>query len=275
MRFMLAACAVILAAVVAGCGGGNTVTPPVPVVVVGSYLGDGFMTINGAPELVANLGLVVRADRTVEGAGFFSAPVVEHDLFFTGVVDASDNLTASGTMVSGDGTQDAGSFTLTGAFGNFPDGETVKGEFTAQGIGSGTWRGFSYAIYHLGCYMGTYSGDRQGTIAVMNFRVDDTVVMLKETDQARSDYFATTADNPYLLIAPTEPGGDYGLLADDSWYGTGMVITGTVGSTSASGDWQQTQDPSPLFGTWEASKPESRAAGRGLPAGPLRVYRAR
>ncbi|HUT75422.1 MAG TPA: hypothetical protein VM221_11400 [Armatimonadota bacterium] len=271
MRFMLAACAVILAAVVAGCGGGNAVTPPVPVVVVGSYLGDAFMTINGTTELVANLGLVVRADRTVEGAGFFSAPVVEHDFFFTGVVDASNNLTASGTMVSGDGTQDAGSFTLTGAFGNFPDGSNVKGEFTAQGIGSGTWRGFSYAIYPLGCYMGTYSGDRQGTIAVMNFRVDDAVVMLKEEGQAQTDYFAA----PNLLIPPVQSGGDYSLLADDSWYGTGMVVAGDVSATTAGGDWQQTQAPSSLVGTWSASKPESRAAGRGLPAGPLRVYRAR
>ena len=62
---------------------------------------------------------------------------------------------------------------------------------------------------------------------------------------------------------------------DDSWYGTGLVISGTVGELDAGGDWQQTQDLSSLVGTWEASKPESRAAGRGLPAGPLRLHRAR
>ncbi len=271
MRCVVAVCALIFAAVVGGCGGQQSAAPPLDP--VGSYLADAFMTPPEDP--VANLGLVVREDRSVQGAGLFSMPVADRDVFFTGAVDATNRLTASGRLIGNDGTEDMGAFSLTGTFGNYPDGSTVQGTFTADGIGTGSWRGYAYNIFPLGAYMGTYSGDRQGTIAIMNFLVDDTVVMIKEKDEPRTDYFASTAENPYLLIPPTEPGGDYGLLANDSWYGSGLVISGSVGPLTASGAWQQPQASGALAGTWEASKPAARGAARAFPAGPLRVKRVR
>jgi len=286
MRWVLASVVLLAAiAIIAGCGGGTNVTPPPPVSVTSSYLGDLFMSAFADP--VANIGFVVREDRTVSGAAFFSAPVQNLDAFLSGTVDAAGTLTATGRLVGNAGTQDAGSFTITGTFGNFPDGSNAKGTFTAQGVGSGsgTWRAFIYNIYPLGSYVGTYSGDAPGKIAIMNFAVDDSVIMIQVDDQPRLDYFASDLGS-VTLTPPTVAGGPYTVSASDGLYATGFSLTGTVGALppggvldqlTSAGTWQQTATPTPLSGTWIATKPVVKAAGgvRGIPPGPIRVHRKR
>jgi len=270
MRWMIAAAAVAVAALtIAGCGGGNSPAPPTPV--VGSYLGDAFTTTGGNTELVANIGFVVRANGTVEGAAFTSAPVAEYDIFFTGAVDGAKQLQASGGMIGGNGTQDAGSFTMTGAVGA-SSGYDATGTFTADNVGAGTWGAlFRRTANPIGCYMGAYTGDRSGIIAIMNFALDDTVVMTKEAEAFHSDYFAAAN----ILTPPVQPGGDYGLRADDSFYNTGLVIIGALNNLSASGTWSQPQNSTPLTGAWAADRPDSRAATRAVTTGPLRVRRVK
>jgi hypothetical protein len=284
MRWMLAAAAVA-ALSIAGCGVRNSVAPPASPV-VGSYLGDAdaVITTGGKPELVANIGFVVRADGTVEGAAFTSAPVANYDIFFTGAVNASGQLQASGSMVGGDGTQPAGSFTMTGAFTTFGVAP-ITGTFTADNVGTGTWRAYFYsALTPLGCYMGTYTGGRSGIIAIMNFPAAppdypaDTVVMIKENGQPHTDsLYGLTADVLTPLPPPIPPDREYALLmdADSSFYGTGLRVEGTLGGTSASGAWSQPQDSTPLTGAWSASRPDSRAATRATTTGPLRVRRVK
>jgi hypothetical protein len=242
--------------------------------VVGSFLGDAFMSAYTDP--VANLGIVVRDDRSVEGAAFFSAPVENFDVFFSGAVDASDRLTATGRIIGNGGTADVGAFTITGVFANYTDGSNIAGTFTAEGVGdgSGTWRAFIYTTPPLGAYMGAYSGGAQGQVAIMNFLVDDSVMMLKEQGQPRVDYFASDIGS-VTLTPPTTPGGPYGLVASNGLYGTGFSFAGDVGQLQASGTWQQTQDTTTLTGTWDATRPAARAASRALPPGPLRVRRVR
>jgi hypothetical protein len=284
MRWLLASVTLLLlAAVIAGCGGGTNVAPPPPPL-TSPYLGDMFMSQFTAP--VANIGLVVRDDRSVSGAAFFSAPVADLDVFFTGTVDAAGTLSAAGRLIGNAGTQDVGSFTITGAFANFPDGSNVQGSFTAQGVGSGTgtWRAFIYNIYPLGTYTGTYSGDAQGKIAIMNFAVDDSVLMIQQDSDLRIDYFASDLGS-VTLTPPTVVGGPYGLSASNGLYTTGFSLTGTVGvlpgggtldQLTAAGTWQQTATPNTLTGTWSATKPAVRAAvARGIPPGPIRVHRRR
>jgi hypothetical protein len=277
MRWMIAAAAVAVAALsIAGCG--NSVSSPPPTPVVGSYLGDAY-TASSPESPVANIGFVVRADGRVEGAAFTNA----YDIFFTGTVDASRQLHASGTMVGGDGTLPAGSFTMTGAFTAFGEAP-ITGTFTADSIGTATWRAYFYSVLTpLGCYMGTYTGDRSGIISVMNFPPipeypADTVVMIKEDGQPHTDsLYGLTADVLTPLAPPTPPDRQYALLMDanSSFYGTGLVVSGTLGGTSASGTWSQPQDSTPLSGAWSASRPDSRAATRAVTTGPLRVRRVK
>jgi hypothetical protein len=286
MRWIMAS-AILLAAVavIAGCGGGTNVTPPPPAPVTSPYLGDLFQSAFADP--VANIGFVVREDRTVSGAAFFSAPVQNLDVFFSGAVDTSGTLTASGRLVGNAGTQDAGSFTITGTFGNFTDGSNAKGTFTAQGVGagSGSWRAFIYNVYPLGTYAGTYTGDAQGKIVIMNFAVDDSVIMIQVDDQPRIDYFASDLGS-VTLTPPTVVGGPYTVSASNGLYVTGFSLTGTVGVTpsggvldqfTSAGTWQQPATPTPLSGTWIATKPAAKAAAgvRGIPPGPIRVHRKR
>ena len=263
----------VAAALLAGCGAGGAPSPPLPPPTIGSYLADGFMVIGASTELVANMGIVVRDDRTVDGAGFFSGPVQNHDTFFSGSVDSAGVLHASGRLIRL-GNEDVGAFTLTGTFGNFEDGSNVAGTFVAETIGAGNWRAFLYDIFPLGAYLGTYSGEAQGAIAIMNFLVDDNVVMIKVANQPQVDFFASDFGSA-TLSPPTQPGGDYGLTASDGLYATGFSLSGAVGPTQASGSWSQTADDTTLSGTWSASKPQTRAASRGLPPGPLRLHRVR
>ncbi|UCH33645.1 MAG: hypothetical protein JSV65_13885 [Armatimonadota bacterium] len=261
-------------AVIAGCGGSGP-TPPPPVQIVGSYLGHGIMSAYDQPVL--QVGLVVRSDRTVGGAAFFSGPIVNRDAFFTGAVDASNNLTASGRLIGNSGTEDVGSFTLTGTFDNFLDGSNVAGTFTAEGVGSGQWFGFLYDIYPLGTYMGGYTGDSEGRVAIMNFLVDDIVVMIDQTDAPRVDWFASDIGSA-MLTPPPQPGASWGINASDGLYGTGFSLSGGVGQTEAGGIWQQAVDTTTLSGAWSATKPHAgaAAAARGsMPPGPIRVRRVR
>jgi len=275
MRWLLAICAVVITVIaMTGCGGGGVSSPPV-VSVVGSFLGDGFMSAYTEP--VANLGIVVRDDRSVEGAAFFSAPLENFDVFFSGTVDASSRLNATGRIIGNGGTTEVGAFTITGVFANYPDGSNIAGTFTAEGVGagSGTWRAFIYTTPPLGAYMGAYAGDAQGQVAIMNFLVDDSVMMLKEQGQPRADYFASDLGS-LTLTPPTVPGGPYGLVASNGLYGTGFSFAGDVGQLEASGAWQQIQEATTLTGTWLATKPAARAAAnRAIRLGPLRVHRVR
>jgi len=251
---------------------------------VSSYLGDLFMSVYTDP--VANIGLIVRDDGSVSGAAFFGGPVQNLDVFFSGSADSSNTLTASGRLIGNGGTQDVGSFTITGTFGNFPDGSSVKGTFTAQGVGagSGTWRGFIYNVYPLGAYLGTYSGGAQGKIAIMNFAVDDSVLMIQQDSNLRVDWFASDLGS-VTLTPPAVAGEPYGLSASNGFYATGFSLTGTVGVLQpggaldpfrSRGPWEQAATPSPLTGIWSASKPTGGAAGsRSAPAGPMRTRRLR
>lgn len=272
MRWIVASLVFLaVVAAIAGCGGGGS-SPPPPPPVVGSYLADAFMSAFVDP--VANLGLVVRENNTVEGAGFFSAPVSDIDVFFSGTIDASGTLNASGRLIGNDGTQDVGGFTLTGTFANFTDGSNIQGTFTAQGIGSGsgTWRAFIFTVPPLGAYVGTFSGDRQGKVALMNFALDDSVMMNEDPTQPQLDYFASDLGS-LTLTPPAVSGGPYTLSASGGLYNTGFSFNGTVGAVEATGSWQQT-GATTSTGTWLASRPAALAAAtRAVPPGPIRVHR--
>jgi hypothetical protein len=271
MRWIVASLVFLaVVAAIAGCGGGTS--PPSPPPVVGSYLADAFMSAFVDP--VANLGLVVREQNTVEGAGFFSAPVSDVDVFFSGTIDTAGTLHATGRLIGNGGTQDVGAFTMTGTIANFPDGSNIQGTFTAQGIGSGsgTWRAFIFTVPPLGAYVGTFSGDRQGMVALMNFALDDSVMMNEDPAQPQLDYFASDLGS-LTLTPPTVSGGPYGLSASNGLYNTGFSFTGTVGQLEATGTWEQPA-ATPLAGTWLGSRPASRTATtRAVAPGPIRVHR--
>jgi hypothetical protein len=274
---MIAAVAALLAlAFAVGCSSQSSVTPS-PVLVVASYLGDMFMPEFPATEPVANIGFVVRDDRTVQGAAFFSAPAQEADVFFTGTVDSSNALNATGRLIGSSGTTDIGAFTIRGTFGNFAGGYNIVGSFTAQGIGSGsgTWGAFYYTLSPLGSYMGNFTGDRAGQVALMVFRLDDVVMMIEQDTPPRVDFYASS-EGSVVLTAPTTSGGPYGLTAQNGFYGTDYAFTGSVAALQASGAWQLPATPTALTGTWSATRPQTRAAaGRAVPPGPIRVHRRR
>jgi len=275
MRWIVAAVVALSAlALAVGCSSETSVTPP-PVLVVASYLGDMFMP--GFTDPVANIGFVVRDDHTVQGAGFFSAPVQELDVFFSGTVDSSNTLNATGRLIGNSGTTDVGAFTITGTFGNFGGGANAQGTFTAQGVGSGsgTWRAFFYTLSPLGSYMGNFAGDRTGEVALMVFALDDVVMMIQQDTPLLLDYYASDLGS-VALTPPTTSGGPYGLTAQNGLYATGYAFTGSVATLQASGAWQLPSTPTALTGTWSATRPQTRAAaGRGVPLGPIRVHRRR
>ena len=290
MRWMIAAAAVAVAALsIAGCGVRNSVAPPAPV--VGSYLGDVAMEFpeSQGAQLIANFGLVLRENGIAEGAVFtgseLDAPhfVPNYDAFVSGRWTPA-GLELSGVLIGNGGTEEVGTITLTGAFAQ---GSEPGGTVTAPVIGTGpsSWRAYFYGSASIfGCYMGTYIGGRSGIIAIMNFPAAppdypaDTVVMIKENGQPHTDsLYGLTADVLTPLAPPTPPDREYALLMDanSSFYGTGLVVSGTLGGTSASGTWSQPQDSAPLTGAWSASRPDSRAATRAVPTGPLRVRRVK